>query len=108
MSDFDTKTIQEVWEKATIDSNNSPEIFRKDYAGAWIKRSDYGKRETKYGWEIDHLKPKSKGGTDDIKNLLTLHWKNNKKKGDEYPQWETDTSSSNNENITKDQKWHVQ
>jgi hypothetical protein len=108
MSDFDEAIIQKVWEKAIIDPNNSPDIFRKDYAGAWIKRSDYGKRDTKYGWEVNHLKPKSKGGTDDLENLLPLHWKNNSKKDNDYPEWKTEISSCNNQNIEKEQMWHVQ
>jgi 5-methylcytosine-specific restriction endonuclease McrA len=37
------------------------------------------------GWEIDHVKPVSKGGTDDIKNLQALNSWANAKKGDTYP-----------------------
>ena len=36
--------------------------------------------EGEYGWKIEHIKPVSKGGTDDINNLKPLHWKNNGKK----------------------------
>lgn len=37
------------------------------------------------GWEIDHSKPKSKGGTDHPNNLHILKTKENRLKGDEYP-----------------------
>lgn len=49
---FLEKEIDAVWEKAAKQPNNNPDVFRKDYAGAWIRREDYGKRNMPYGWEI--------------------------------------------------------
>ena len=39
----------------------------------------YGDRSDKYncGWEIDHIKPDSKGGEDIISNARPLQWYNN-------------------------------
>ena len=34
--------IEEVWQKANIIPNNNPNIYRQDYAGAWIRRDQYG------------------------------------------------------------------
>lgn len=107
MANFDENIIQAVWEKATIDPNNDPKVFRKDYAGAWIRRNDYGNRKAKYGWEIDHLKPIKMGGTDDLCNLLPLHWQNNQKKGDDFPKWKTEIASESTQNIEKIQSWYV-
>ena len=45
--------------------------------GAWIKFSAHGDRDSKFGWEIHHIKAESKGGSNDITNLIPLHWKNN-------------------------------
>lgn len=75
-------TIQRVWEKGTVDSNNSPAEWRKDQCGAWIHRSDYGNRDSDYGWEVDHITPESKGGNDDLSNLRPLQWENNANKQD--------------------------
>lgn len=66
--------IQQIWKKGKIVSNNDPEIWRKDQCDAWIKRTEYGNRESEYGWEKDHIDP---DGGDDLENLRPLQWKNN-------------------------------
>lgn len=97
----------DVWEKAQKVPNNDPKIWRKDYAGAWIKRSEYGNRDSIYGWEVDHRKPICKGGTDDLSNLDPLQWENNCTKGDDYPKWETSVSSSGTKNVLCKKSWHA-
>jgi len=72
---------QKVWEKGTKVTSDDGTKWRKDECGAWIYRTSYGK-QSDYGWEIDHIKPQSKDGTDDLSNLRPLHWKNNQAKGD--------------------------
>lgn len=54
--DFSQEEINEVWEKAIPQPKNNPDLFRKDYAGAWIRKDAYGE-QSEYGWEIDHIKP---------------------------------------------------
>lgn len=104
---FSDKEIDAVWEKAAKQPNNNPDVFRKDYAGAWIRREDYGKRNMPYGWEIDHLKPLAKDGTHDMDNLYPVHWRNNESKGDDYPRWKTVLSSEENKNVELEKKWKV-
>lgn len=81
---FDEATIEAVWEKADIDPGSSADVFRKDICGATIHRQRYG-QQVQWGWEIDHIRPVSEGGTDRIINLRPLHWANNRAKGDRYP-----------------------
>ncbi len=66
--------IQKVWEKGQVVANNDSAEWRKDQCGAWIARNQYGNRESKYGWEVDHITP---DGPDILSNLRPLQWQNN-------------------------------
>jgi len=77
------EVVRQVWLKAEPQgSENEQRGFRKDQCGAWMLYSEYGNRNNKYGWEIDHIKPVSEGGTDALSNLRPLHWRNNAAKSD--------------------------
>ena len=71
-----------VWEKAEPIPGRNPNEFRIDCYGRIMKFSDYGRRDSTYDWEIDHILPKSKDGSDDITNLQALHWLSNQRKID--------------------------
>lgn len=86
---FDSSTKQLVWEKGRIVPGVDPNVRRKDACGAWIDWAQYGvTTEGGTGWEIDHIKPLAKGGTDDLPNLQPLQWENNRHKGDDWPKWD--------------------
>lgn len=80
---FDEKTIQAVWEKAEIVQDYDSAKYHKDQCGAWMRRNEYGSRNSIYGWEIDHIKPKSQGGSNNLSNLRPLQWKNNASRQDD-------------------------
>lgn len=90
---FDHLTVEFVWQKAQIVPGSDPRVVRKDCCGAWIWRERYGQTE-EYGWEIDHIRPVSAGGTDDLANLQPLHWKNNRGKSDSWPNWTCSVSAA--------------
>lgn len=66
-----------IWNLASKIENKDPNLYRKDPYGNIIHYNSYGNRNDKRGWEIDHIKPKSRGGSDDIINLQALNWYNN-------------------------------
>lgn len=103
---FTDEEIEAAWRKAIPQESNNPDVFRKDYAGAWIKKSDYGLK-TDFGWEIDHLRPLIKDGDYSLDNLYPLHWRNNRTKDDNYPSWKTSVTSDGVTNVEKDQCWKV-
>lgn len=92
---FSEKTKEEVWGKGQIINGFDSSQTRKDRCGAWIRWDKYGDTEENgYGWEIDHIKPVSIGGGDELTNLQPLQWENNRKKGDKYPELDYCTVSA--------------
>lgn len=78
---FTQKEIDYVWERAATIPGLNPDTYRQDAYGNEIKRSDYGRRDSGKGWEVDHRKPLSEGGTYDLNNLQALHACENAAKG---------------------------
>lgn len=69
------------WNKADTTISNDENEWRKDACGAWIHWASYGNRDSKYGWEVDHITSVDHGGTDEDSNLRALQWQNNVSKG---------------------------
>ena len=105
--DFSQSEIRRVWNKGVIVPHYHSDMVRKDACGAWIIWSDYGKRESPFGWEIDHIYPKAlyklhnatNGDIDNIINLRPLHWKNNKSKGAHYPAYQASVKADGDRNV---------
>jgi len=68
-----------IWWKARESSGRDGSEFRIDACGALIAWKFYGDRNSRYGWEVDHIDP---DGGDDISNLRPLQWENNVAKSD--------------------------
>lgn len=98
--------IEKVWGHAKDVDGRNPDIWRRDFAGALIRRDQYG-INCKYGWVVDHIKPKSSGGSDSLDNLQALHWRNNMSKGNSFLEVETCVTSEGNDNIYKVKRWRL-
>ncbi len=85
---FSNSMVDAVWEKAYVVEGYDPNLWRRDKCGALIRKLHFGDTDSKFGWEIDHVKPVSEGGSDALINLEPLQWENNRHKGNNWPSWE--------------------
>lgn len=102
---FSDSTVEAVWNKAKIVPGINQSEWRKDITGAWIQRTKYGDRKSNFGWEIDHIKPVAKYGSDDLANLRPLQWENNASKCDDHPVWLSVISSNGTNYVKFEQRW---
>ena len=75
------KQREQAWEDAKPIRGKNPNLFRRDEEGNEIYKPAYGTNGEK-GWEVDHRKPQSKGGSDSRRNLRALQTEANRQKGD--------------------------
>lgn len=75
--------LDRIWDKGKKIRGKKSELYRKDSDGEIIYKPSYGKTSN-MGWEVDHKRPRSKGGSDNIRNLVPKHWKSNRTKSDRY------------------------
>ena len=70
----------DVWNKAKTIRGKDPAKYRQDPYGNVLYYASYGK-DSKMGWEIDHIKPREDGGSDHLRNLQALSTRVNREKG---------------------------
>ncbi len=75
---------QIAWDKASTIPGKNPNLHRQDSHGNQIFKPAHGKQGPQ-SWEVDHIKPKAKGGTDSPRNLQALQTQANRHKGATYP-----------------------
>jgi 5-methylcytosine-specific restriction endonuclease McrA len=68
---------QIAWGSAKIIPGYDQAQWRWDDYGSVMKWSEYGNRDSEFGWEIDHRVPSAAGGSDAFSNLRALNWRNN-------------------------------
>ena len=85
--EFGDSVVNFMWTKAKVSPKHDKDLIRQDYAGAWIKRTEYGQK-SEYGWVIDLIKPANVGGSQsNPKNLFISHWRNYDARDHAYPTW---------------------
>lgn len=113
MSDEALKQL--VWEKGRAVLGYDSKFVRKDACGAWMSFEDYNDRNSPFGWEIDHVYPKSKleklNVPDElinhIDNLRPMNWHNNVSKDDDYPVYQATVKSEDDHNIACEEEKYV-
>ena len=100
------RTVDEIWEKASVVGGYSPDKWRKDFAGAWIQRDQFG-LSSDYGWDICQMTPASQGGKSDIDNLFPIHWENHRFKSIHFPVFKTAVTSDGEKNIHEERIWRI-
>ena len=78
------ETKRVVWNKGAVIPGYDASVWRRDACGHAMQYSRHGE-EGDYGWEIDHMYPRARGGPTTYANLQPLWWNNNRRKGDTYP-----------------------
>jgi hypothetical protein len=83
MGNFTKEKLDKIWDKGQTIRGKDSDLYRKDTFGNQIYRHSYG-RTSEMGWNVDHSKPQSKGGTDHLNNLQPMNSRANCSKGNKY------------------------
>ena len=83
MSNFSKERLEQIWNKGKTIKGKDPNLYRKDIFGNTMYKPSYGKL-SEMGWNVDHSKPQSLGGTDHLINLQPMNSTANIKKSNKY------------------------
>lgn len=81
---YNLEDRRKIFNKAKPIKGKNPNTHRQDDFGNEIYFHSYGLNSEK-AWEVDHIKPRSKGGSNSNRNLRPLQRTENRRKGDKYP-----------------------
>lgn len=73
-------TALKVFKLATTIKGKDPSLYRQDPYGNEMYKYSRGGSGPK-GWDVDHIKPSSRGGSNNIVNLQALNSSVNRSKG---------------------------
>ena len=107
--EYNEEQKRHYWRLANKVDGENPDEVRRDASGAIIHYSKYKDRNSDYGWEIDHIYPKTllleanvpEELINDPRNLRAMNWKNNVSKGSDYPRYTTVVKAEGSVNINK-------
>lgn len=82
-NNFTDERLDQIWDKGQTIRGKNPDLYRKDIFGNEMYKHSYGKN-SEMGWNVDHSKPQSKGGTNHLNNLQPMNSRANSSKNDKY------------------------
>lgn len=71
---------ENIWNKAKKIAGKDPKKYRRDPYGKVIYKGSFGK-VSPMGWDMDHIRPKARGGSNATRNLQALSSQTNRSKG---------------------------
>jgi 5-methylcytosine-specific restriction endonuclease McrA len=72
--------INKAWGNAAKLRGKDPDLYRQDSYGNPMYRHSHGK-SSEMGWDVDHITPQSRGGSNATRNLQALNSSVNRGKG---------------------------
>lgn len=78
--DINRETAMSLWNKRY---GKADKVM--DFAGREMAKAAYDNRNSKYGWNLDHILPQSRGGKTTESNLVCCHILTNDEKKDSFP-----------------------
>ncbi len=73
VNDWSESVKRAVWKKGRINPDYSPNVLRWDAHDNIMMWSEYGRIDSKLGWEIDLINPVINEGPNNIENLQPLN-----------------------------------
>lgn len=70
---FERDQIEIAWEHGRTVTEADPAVWRQDACGAWIRRDQFGREGSEFGWKIENV---ADGGTGNAAVLRPFHTRN--------------------------------
>lgn len=52
---FERNQIENAWEHGRTMAEADPAVWRQDACGAWIRRDQFGREASEFGWKIENV-----------------------------------------------------
>jgi hypothetical protein len=65
--------IESAWEHGRTVAEADPAVWRQDACGAWIRRDQFGRESSEFGWKIENL---AAGAPESAPMLRPFHCRN--------------------------------
>lgn len=101
--DITTEVRDVAWEKAKKVKGYDASLFRKDACGAWIRKDLFGDTANMYGWGVDLVFPRVRGGKPVGENVRALNSRNLASKGRDYPSYKAVVTAEGTDNVVTEQ-----